>query len=499
MLRTEFARVSPESVGISSDAVAQFVEVLEGGHTEMHGLMIMRHGKVCAEGWWAPFGPGLRHMGNSFTKTYMGTAIGLAYTEGLLRLDDRLIDIFPEYVPENPSPYIDKLTVRNVLCMATGMTSFPKASADWVRDFIAVPLVHEPGTAFFYNSPGSTFLGKIVEKLSGLDVYEYLKSRLFDKIGIDAENLRHGLSAPEQDMWAWRTVSTTEDNLRLMKLYADGGVWAGERILAKDYVQMATSEQNDSASEAAVNPKATDNFAGYGFQMWMCKQPGAYRADGAGGQFSIVIPAYDTIISIHESGLGAEGPQKTLDCVWEYLVPAFASAALQEDPKALDALRRKMSHLSIKAPEYRPYGAMKAKASGVYAAKKGSFTLYGDVMGTYADSPEVDRFRFEFAPMEGSIEWLAKDRRRCTVNFAMDGTRRWNRVDSPWNFAVECWANGVWEADDLFRLELLWPEAIASKTLFFRFSTDGVIVTEKGMSGPPDFKSVINETKAVCT
>jgi len=496
--RKEFERVSPESVGISSEAVMRFVDKLEGGHTEMHGLMIMRHGKICAEGWWAPFGPGIRHMCNSLTKTYMGTAIGIAYTEGLLKLDDRLVDIFPEYMPENPSPYIDKLTIRNVLCMGTGMTAMPRATADWVRDFIAMPIVHEPGTAFYYNSAGSTLLGKVIEKLTGLNVYDYLKTKLFDKIGIDSENIRYGLSNGEQDMWAWRIVSTTEDNLRLMKLYADGGVWDGERILAEDYVKMATTLQNDSSSEKDVNPPATDNFVGYGFQIWLCKHPGAYRADGAGGQFSIVIPDKDTIVSINENGSTPGGPQKTLDIVWEYLIPALQDEILPENPEALAALRRKMSHLAIEVPEFRPYAKWKKDACGFYAVKSGSFTLYGDVMGN-PDKSEADSFRIGFETMEGRIEWLSKDRRRCIVNFAMDGTRRWNHMDSPWNFAVECWASGAWETDDTFRLELLWTESPGSrKILRFRFDAEGVTVLENAVSGPPrPGIPFVRETRAV--
>ena len=80
--RVEFERVTPESVGISSEGVLRLIDALEGGHTEMHGLMIMRHGKVCAEGWWAPYAPGMHHMCASLTKTYMGTAIGIAIREG---------------------------------------------------------------------------------------------------------------------------------------------------------------------------------------------------------------------------------------------------------------------------------------------------------------------------------------------------------------------------------------------------------------------------------
>ena len=47
-----FERCLPEEVGIPSEAIDAFLDELEnGGFTQMHGLMIMRHGKVCAEGW----------------------------------------------------------------------------------------------------------------------------------------------------------------------------------------------------------------------------------------------------------------------------------------------------------------------------------------------------------------------------------------------------------------------------------------------------------------
>lgn len=482
MLRKEFDRVTPESVGISSAGIARFLDALEGGHTQMHGLQIMRHGKICAEGWWAPFAPGMPHMCNSLTKTYMGTAIGIACTEGLLKLSDRLIDIFPEYMPAEPSPYIDQLTVDKVLCMGTGMTRFPSEEGNWVKNFIAVPLDNEPGTAFFYNSVGSTFLGKIIEKLTGKHVYDYLNEKLFRKIGIDYDVLMYGLAPAGQDMWAWRTVSTTEDNLRLMKLYANGGVWEGERILSEEYVALATTMRNDSATEQAVNAPATDNFVGYGYQMWMCKYPGAYRADGAAGQFSIVIPDKDMIVSINEN---ARNPQKTLDAVWDYLMPAVSEDPLPEDEVALRSLRRRMATLAIEAPAYAPYSPRKATADGVYQVVDGTFDLYCTSMGSGDKTLLADSFELRFAPMEGRIDWQAKDRRRCSVTFAMDGSRRFNRYDSPWQFAEQCWANALWENDNDLRLELLWPEANASRTLTFKFSDEGVQVCENTVSGPP--------------
>lgn len=481
MNRTEFERVSPESVGIPSGAVSRFVDALESGYTEMHGLMIMRHGKICAEGWWTPFAPGLHHMCASLTKTYMGTAIGIAYTEGLLKLDDRLIDIFPEFTPEEPSPYIDELTVRNVLVMGTGMRSFPSEEGGWVKNFIAHPIVEKPGTTYFYNSVGSTFLGKIILRLTGKDVFTYLKEKLFPKIGIDGDNIDHGIAPDGHDMWAWRTVSCTEDNLRLMKLYADGGVWDGERILAEDYVKLATSCQNASATEEINNPGNPDNYVGYGFQMWMCQYPGAYRADGAGGQFSIVIPDRDMIVSINENAFG--GPQKTLDHVWNILLPAVSDDVLPEDPESAGYLKRKLSSLAIPAPEFRPYGQMKEKASGRYVLTEGGFDLYCNGMHA-PSSVDTEWFTIDFDTMEGRVTCVAKDRTRCTVEFAMNGSRRYNRFASRWQFASECWANGVWEDDRTFRLELLWPENNSGRKLWFDFSENGVRVREMVNGGP---------------
>ena len=52
MKRREFERTTPEAVGLRSEDIEWLLDELESGFTEMHGLMIMRHGKVCAEGWW---------------------------------------------------------------------------------------------------------------------------------------------------------------------------------------------------------------------------------------------------------------------------------------------------------------------------------------------------------------------------------------------------------------------------------------------------------------
>ncbi|MBP5305531.1 MAG: serine hydrolase, partial [Lachnospiraceae bacterium] len=184
-MRKEFERVSPESVGIPSGSIEKLIDKLEEGWTEPHGLMIMRDSKVCAEGWWSPYAPGIRHGLQSHTKTYAATAVGIAYTEGLVDLEERVIDIFPDLAPADPSENLKKLKVKHVLAMSNGMDKMPMGGKDWIRDFLATPVEHEPGTCFMYNSTGSSLLAAIVKKKSGQGMIEYLRTLLFDKIGID--------------------------------------------------------------------------------------------------------------------------------------------------------------------------------------------------------------------------------------------------------------------------------------------------------------------------
>ena len=120
-MRKEFMRTSPESVGIPSGAVEKLLDVLEeSGHTQMRAIMIMRRGKICAEGYWAPFGAGHVHADHSLTKTYTATAIGICEREGLLSLDQAVIDFFPDKVPAQPSEWLKQLTIRDLLVMGGG-------------------------------------------------------------------------------------------------------------------------------------------------------------------------------------------------------------------------------------------------------------------------------------------------------------------------------------------------------------------------------------------
>ena len=482
--RKPFEMTTPEALGIRSRDIMAYLDELEASNTEMHGLMIMRHGKLCAQGWWAPFGPNVRHGLQSHTKTYAATAVGIAYTEGLLKLDERLIDIFPDESPKDPSENLQKLTVRDVLCMGCGMDEMPRPTKDWIRDFLHTPVNHVPGTTYMYNSTGSTMLGAIVRKKTGLGLHEYLTPRLFHKLGIDPDNLRWMCMPDGMEVGGGGLFATTEDNLRLMKLYADGGVWEGERILAEDYVRLATTNQNDSATESINNPEAFDNFLGYGFQIWMCKPNGAYRADGAMGQFTIVLPELDMLIAINETAVGAHWAQSTLDITWRFVEKITDSSPLPEDEVTLKALRSRMAQLNIGNPPCQPYSPLAAKISGrTYKLESGHFTPFSGNFMTGAGPDDIASFGLDFDAY-GCI-WRLETRsgRKEALRVSTQGTRFTNFVGplDRTNSLYLC--DGWWPEDNVFELHGRWVETCLEDVYRLTFSPDGKVeITAKNNS-----------------
>ena len=483
MNRLEFERVKPSEVGVFAAAIESFLDELESGFTEPHGLMILRNGKVCAEGWWSPYAPGIRHGLQSLSKTYAATAVGIACTEGILRLDERVIDLFPQHAPADPSELLQKLTVKDVLCMGTGMETMPRPGADWIVDFLATPVLHEPGSAFFYNSTGSTLLAAMVRARSGESLQEYLKKRLFDKIGIDAENLLWTTMPDGTEVGGGGLFATTEDNLRLMKLYLDGGVWNGERILSSEYVSLATSKQIDTASESLNNPPALDNFVGYGFQIWMCRHPGCYRADGAFGQYSIVHPKLDLIVSINETAGSAHWAQKTLDCVWRFF-ERLESESLASDAAAEARLDARLKRLSLPKPPFQPQGE-RERMAGTYRVIEGGLVFgeaTGSMMNGSAFPPEIEQITLRFEPMFCRLGLVLRNGAEAEYEIALDGSRRENPYAEESAPMTKVLLSGSFEQPDCLVVRARWIETCFEQEYCFQTEGEGLRAARRSVN-----------------
>ena len=347
---------TPESQGVPSEAILKFIDGCEktfdaGDLGAIHGFVIVRHGKVIAEGSWKPFDTlNETHMLYSHSKSFTSSAIGLLADRGKIDLDERIVDIFSNEVPAKVSENLAQLRVRDLLTMNVGKKDhLLRDGGDWVKEFLSKDFFRKPGTGFKYDSDATYMLAAIVEKKSGMKMMDYLQKNMFDQIGIT----KAWTTCSPQGIpcGGWGMNMTTRELARFGQLYLNRGDWDGKRVLSSDWVSLATTRQTWSGWQN-VGVKAlgegTDWEQGYGFQFWRCRH-GAYRADGAGGQYTVVIPEKDMVVSAH-AGLG-DFP-KELDLIWDNLLPVLKDAPLAENPSAQKKLADRLAKLAIKPVEF---------------------------------------------------------------------------------------------------------------------------------------------------
>jgi len=328
-------RATPESQGVSSAGLLSLVEALDRIE-HVHGLVVMRHGKVIAEGWWAPYDAQTPHELYSLSKSFTSTAVGLAVAEGRLSIDDPVLKHLGDHAPEEPSANLRAMRVRDLLCMSTGHQSEPPITPEAMsaRSFLAAPVPFKPGTHFLYNTPATFMQSALVQKATGKTVREYLGPRLFAPLGI--EGSAWDANAEGISLGGYGLRLRTEDVARFGDmLRRRGRSPEGKVLVPSSWVDAATARQVSNGS----NPRS-DWEQGYGYQFWRCRH-GAYRGDGAFGQFCIVLPTQDIVVAITA---GTGDMQVVLDRVWEHLLPAVGKSAAP----ARRALHERLQGLALK-------------------------------------------------------------------------------------------------------------------------------------------------------
>ena len=141
---------SPESQGIPSRAILNFLQRIDSERICMHGFLLVRRNRIAAEGYWAPWSADRKHRMYSVSKSFVSLAVGMMIDEGRLTLDDRIVEYFPDKLPEELHPWLAASTVRDLLTMSTAhsSTSYTRDDPDWVWTFFNRIPSHPPGTIF---------------------------------------------------------------------------------------------------------------------------------------------------------------------------------------------------------------------------------------------------------------------------------------------------------------------------------------------------------------
>ena len=486
----------PEEVGVSSREIARFMQEMQDYGMRYHSFMVIRHGKVAAECYRAPYNADTPHQMYSVSKSVTSTAIGLCVKEGYLTVEDRIVDIFPDYVVGIKDERLEKLRVKHLLSMCSGKNMSlldDKTKNDWITAFLKAPWYNDPGAEFRYVNENIYMLCAIVKRVTGQNVRDFLQPRLFEPLGIDYpqwETDAYGVEAG-----GWGIFLKTEDLAKLILLYHQGGVFNGQRILDEEWVKTATSAVTDNSNNMGL-----DSTCGYGYCFWRNHIPNTYRADGMFSQFGIVFEDYDAIF-VCTSGICSEDTARSV--IWQHFPRAFIDEDGIKPDTSCDRLAQmlKAADMDEPLPKSDSPWEEKLENSVIRLRKNVLLNLIGfpvsmlplAVVYMACDKAgNIDNIEFSFRERECSMTWTEGDEKN-TVICGMDGHFRYGEMRlGQLNYTVCC--SAYWNRANQLIVDVRPVNTIGKRRLSFSFSLNDRVVMKP--SGEPSVYEIANNLAA---
>ena len=210
---------TPEEQGFDSLKIAQLADYIEQDSYNYDSVIIVKNGYIVYEDYFnANFVNSTHHL-FSVTKSFLSALVGIAIEEGYFQnLQQKVIDFFPDYTIENLDEWKQEMTIEHLMTMTSGIewvSDFPRwydmmAAPNQVQFMLNLPMEHEPGTHFKYNSGGCQLVSAILQNTTGKTAYEFAQEVLFERIGIDKAywsidkqgiNIGGTLLYTTQDIW----------------------------------------------------------------------------------------------------------------------------------------------------------------------------------------------------------------------------------------------------------------------------------------------------------
>ena len=355
-MKKELVRSSPEEEGIDSSLIMDFLNEMEKEGAEIHGIMIIAGQKVVFEAYNAPYRADIPHILHSYTKTFTNTAVGLAYTNGLLWLEDKVLSYFPQYA-DGSNEYLKALTLRDLITMRSGQVrgiggnEWRPLATSWTDAYFQVPWTEMPGKRFLYSSGNSYILSAVVQKVTGKTCYEYLQEHLLPEIGIGAFTWQ---TSPEGICSGGNGISLcVEDMARLGLLYLNGGKWDERQLLAPEWVEMALGYKNPvDLSEGDTEYNFHWEHTG---DIW--------AATGMFGQGSVIIPRLNLVIGMTAADSRYMATKGGL--IQKTLVDPILNRRKEADDGKWEILKNKGIRMTLEG-KYRSSSKEKFHESGRY-------------------------------------------------------------------------------------------------------------------------------------
>ncbi len=323
-------------MGVRSENILRLIKALDEKGFATHSIIVERSGSILAECYYEPFNKDFLHRMYSVSKSFVSMAVGLAKTEGLLLLDDKISDYFPEYIKKDE--HIENTTIRDMLTMRSSVASYVPwwgKYDDRVESYFENTSSKLPGTQYFYDSAGSYLLGCIVEKLTGKTFLQYLKEKVLCKLGFSEES--YTLFAPGgYTLGDSGVMCTCRDLLIFARFIMNLGEWEGKQYIDRDFMEEAVSVRADNNNFGGIT---NYNTCGYGYLLWMAPR-GGFALVGMGDQLALCDRKSDMIFVINSDNQSIECATRTLiyHMFFDELAPSASDNAISENEIAHKAL-----------------------------------------------------------------------------------------------------------------------------------------------------------------
>lgn len=318
---------SPDSLNLNGTMLnTAFVKASSKGF--INSMIIIRNGKIAAEKYFNGRNLFSTQTVRSVSKSFLSALIGIAVSKGILNLDQKMIDSFPEYKTAITDSRINSITLKHLLTMRSGIKGDVEAyfaftsSGNWIRTIIGLPLNFDPGSKSGYSTAGTHLLAGILTKAVGTSLTDFARENLFEPMEIKIKDwLRdpQGICFGGNDM-----IFTTRNMAVLGLLYLNNGKFNDKQIVPVDWV-----ENSWIYSGASTGVWGSVTNLGYGYLWWIGKAAGknVYFALGHGGQYVMCIPDLDMIIAATSDpnldwDISDEHERAVLQIISDYIIPS---------------------------------------------------------------------------------------------------------------------------------------------------------------------------------
>ena len=369
-----FNRTTPERRGLSSKRIFNMYSELEREvRSNVHTIMVLRGGEVISECSAPGYSSNTWHLSHSMAKTVCGMVIGGLVDEGVLSLNDRIVDIFGDAV------YRDKrmalITVEHLLTMTSGI-DFAEAGSitdsRWMEAFFFATVKFAPGTKFDYNSMNTYMLACIAERVSGKSFLELVEGRIFAPLGI--RNYLWEVGPEGIQKAGWGLYMSAESWAKLGVVMSLGGWFANKRILSEEWVKASTT--------CKVDASGYNGRFDYSYQMWVQQRGGEFLFNGMLGQNVWVCPKNDIVVVLFSGNNEIFQDSAALGIIRKHL-----GGEIDDEPDRRDYLRLKEKESSFfnnrrwVNPVERQRGLLTFLGLG---SKENASEKWNDIVGRYA-------------------------------------------------------------------------------------------------------------------